>query len=49
MSHKIENQLELTRANARGARAGGAFAFSYYYFYFSRVGRLPHAGWEEKP
>ena len=49
MSRKIENQLDKTRANARGSRAGGAFAFSYEYFYFSRVGRLPHAGWEEKP
>ena len=49
MSLKIEHQLELTRANAREPRAGGAFAFPYSYVYFSRVGRLPHAGWEEKP
>ena len=49
MSRKIEKQLDSTLANARSPRAGGAFVFSYSYFYFSRVGRLPHAGWEEKP
>jgi hypothetical protein len=49
MAPNIETQLETGLTHARQARVRAAMTFSTYYFYFSRVGRLPHAGWEGKP
>jgi hypothetical protein len=47
MSRSIETQRDSDFRATRPQRVANAFA--YYYFYFSRVGRLPHAGWEGNP
>ena len=49
MSRSTETQRDSGLCGTRAQRVANAFAFPYDYFYFSRVGRLPHAGWEGNP